>query len=71
MTTSEPLSAQAEAGNVFVLRGPWNDAWFAELEAFPEGKHDDRVDSTSRAFNHLVSQPMPQTPIGPKVFTNG
>ena len=48
------FSAQAEAGNVAVLRGAWNEAWFAGLEAFPDGRHDDDADSTSRAFNaHL------------------
>lgn len=45
-----PFSAQAEAGNVDVLRGPWNDAWFTALEGFPVAKHDDDADSTSRAF---------------------
>ena len=50
-----PFSAQAEAGNVFVLRGGWNEAWFEALEAFPDGRHDDDADSTSRAFNaHLA-----------------
>lgn len=48
------FSAQAEAGNVFVLRGPWNERWFAELEGFPDGSHDDDADSTSRAFNALI-----------------
>lgn len=48
-----PFSAQAEAGNVDVLRGAWNEAWFSALEGFPEGAHDDDVDSTSRAFNAL------------------
>ena len=50
-----PFSAQAEAGNVDVLRGPWNEVWFTELEGFPEGKHDDDADSTSRAFNTLAA----------------
>lgn len=50
------FSAQAEAGNVFVLRGPWNTTWFDELEGFPEGVHDDDADSTSRAFNELVGR---------------
>ncbi len=45
-----PFSAQAEAGNVHVLRGPWNEAWFAALEAFPTAPHDDDADATSRAF---------------------
>ncbi len=46
-----PFSAQCEAGRVHVLRGEWNEGWFAALEAFPEGRHDDDADSTSRAFN--------------------
>jgi predicted phage terminase large subunit-like protein len=50
------FSAQAEAGNVLVLRAPWNDIWFSELEGFPEGGHDDDADSTSRAFHALQKQ---------------
>jgi predicted phage terminase large subunit-like protein len=49
-----PFSAQAEAGNVHVLRGDWNEAWFNALEAFPEGRHDDDADATSRAFNSFL-----------------
>lgn len=48
-----PFSAQCEAGNVDVLRGPWNEGWFTELEAFPDAAHDDDADSTARAFNTL------------------
>lgn len=48
-----PFSAQAEAGNVLVVRGDWNQTWFSQLEAFPDGIHDDDADSTSRAFNAL------------------
>lgn len=50
VTRFGPFSAQAEAGNVHVLRGPWNEAWLASLEAFPTAPHDDDVDATSRAF---------------------
>src|SRR6185312_8919067 len=50
------FSAQAEAGNVYVLRGPWNEDWFTALEAFPDAKHDDDADSTSRAFSGFVMQ---------------
>jgi predicted phage terminase large subunit-like protein len=46
-----PFSAQAEAGNIHVLRGAWNDAWFASLEGFPTASHDDDADATSRAFS--------------------
>lgn len=55
ITRFSPFSAQAEAGNVMVLRGAWNDEWFDELEAFPEAEKDDQVDSTSRAYNQLLN----------------
>lgn len=54
VTRFSPFSAQAEAGNVLVLRGEWNERWFQMLEGFPELPHDDEVDATSRAF-HLVA----------------
>lgn len=50
ITRFSPFSAQCEAGNVDVLRGPWNEGWFTALEGFPVAKHDDDADSTSRAF---------------------
>lgn len=53
-TRANPLSAQAEAGNVDVLEGDWNDAFFDELCVFPNGEHDDQVDGASRAFNTLA-----------------
>ncbi|RWB67559.1 phage terminase large subunit [Mesorhizobium sp.] len=56
ITRFNAFSAQAEAGNVLVLRGPWNTIWFNELEGFPEGAHDDDADSTSRAFNALTAR---------------
>lgn len=50
VTRFGPFSAQAEAGNVDVLRGDWNERWFGALEGFPVAKHDDEADATSRAF---------------------
>lgn len=55
ITRFSPFSAQAEAGNVLVLRAPWNETWFSSLEGFPEAVHDDDADSTSRAFSALLS----------------
>ncbi|WP_234841453.1 phage terminase large subunit [Sinorhizobium meliloti] len=60
VTRFSPFSAQAEAGNVLVLRGPWNEAWFSSPEGFPEAARDDDADSTSRAFNALLL-PQPTT----------
>jgi predicted phage terminase large subunit-like protein len=48
-----PVSAQAKAGNVKVLRGSWNDVWFSSLEAFPEAAHDDDADSLAGAHRML------------------
>jgi len=50
ITRASPVSAQAEAGNIRVLRAPWNEDFFRELENFPEGSHDDIVDALSGAF---------------------
>lgn len=53
LTRAKPVSAQCEAGNIKVLRAPWNESFFQELENFPEGAHDDIVDVLSGAFNEL------------------
>jgi len=52
-----PLAAQVNAGNVFLLRGPWNKQFMAELAEFDHGKHDDQVDSADGAFNIETGQP--------------
>lgn len=56
VTRAGGLSAQCEAGNVYILKGHWNEELLEELEAFPtEGVHDDYVDAAAEAFNHLAS----------------
>ena len=54
VTRALPVSSQCEAGNVKILRASWNDIFFRELENFPQGKHDDIVDSLSGAFNMIL-----------------
>lgn len=54
---AEPLAAQAQAGNVKLVRGQWNAAFLAEIAAFPMGKYKDQVDAASGAFNRLALQP--------------
>jgi len=56
---AQPVSAQAEAGNVKLVRGPWNETFIQELEAFPEGSHDDQVDGLSCGFNAILTMPGP------------
>lgn len=53
MTRAMPLLAQAEAGNVSILRANWNAPFLDELTAFPAGEHDDQVDAAAHAFNFL------------------
>lgn len=53
-TRAKPVSSQAEAGNVKIVRGKWNDAFLRELENFPKGEHDDQVDALSGAYNALT-----------------
>lgn len=53
VTRSEALAAQAEAGNVDLLEGDWNEAFLNEMCSFPYGAHDDQVDAASRAFSKL------------------
>lgn len=55
VTRAKPVSAQCEAGNIKVLRAPWNIEFFNELENFPDAAHDDIVDTLSGAFNALAS----------------
>jgi hypothetical protein len=54
-TRAKPISAQAEACNVKVVRGPWNDLFLRESEAFPAGRFDDGVDALSGARELLRS----------------
>lgn len=46
-------SSLAEQGLLKIVRGPWNDWYLADLEAFPDAKHDDTADATSDGINHV------------------
>lgn len=50
-----PYAAQAKAGNVKLVRGPWNEPYVRELHAFPtKGVPDDQVDASSTVFQALT-----------------
>lgn len=55
---ADGLSAQAEAGNLFLVRGAWNTTYIDELTLFPLGQFDDQVDATSGAYMNLNETPM-------------
>lgn len=54
LTRALPISAQAEAGNVYVIEGEWNKAFIDECALFPNGKYKDQVDALSRAHAELL-----------------
>jgi predicted phage terminase large subunit-like protein len=54
-TRAEPFAAQCEAGNVQIVRGPWNDLYLDELCLFPGGSFKDQVDASSGAFGRLAA----------------
>ncbi|ACL58466.1 phage terminase large subunit [Methylobacterium nodulans] len=54
VTRAEPVSAQAEAGNIVLVEGAWNDAFLDEVASFPNGAFKDQVDALSRAFGEVA-----------------
>ena len=69
-------SAKIEAGHVHLpSKAPWLDTFMLELLGFPNGRHDDQVDSVSQFLtwaslrNMLDSQIL--VGLGPKVFRDG
>lgn len=55
VTRASSLSSQAEAGRVLLVRAAWNGPFLDELEAFPNGSHDDQVDAAAGAFHFLAA----------------
>jgi predicted phage terminase large subunit-like protein len=52
---AEPIAAQINVGNVYLLKADWNKNFIDELRQFPLGKHDDQVDCLSDAFNNIFN----------------
>lgn len=53
---AQPLAAAAEAGNVRLVKGPWNAGLLDELASFPTGAHDDQVDALAGAQKMLANR---------------
>lgn len=53
----QPMGAQAEAGNIKLVRGPWNEDFLRELHNADgsEKVHDDLADAAAGAFNKLAT----------------
>lgn len=60
---ARPLSVAAENGLLWLVRGDWCAAFIDECVAFPAVKHDDRVDSASKALQRIQARlrlPLPR-----------
>lgn len=57
-----PFAAQAEAGNVRLVAGAWNEAFIDELCAIPNGRYRDQADAVAAGFNRLME--LIETPSG-------
>lgn len=64
VTRAEPVSAQAEAGNIKIVKADWNEPFLAELTGFPNGRYKDQVDALSRAFHDLGEDIPAVGPVG-------
>lgn len=51
-----PFIRQAEAGNVKLVRGAWNEAYLDEITRVPLAGHDDQWDTGAAGFNFLTSR---------------
>jgi predicted phage terminase large subunit-like protein len=52
-TRNSPFIAQCQQRRVKLIQGSWIENFLSEIEVFPEGFHDDQVDSSAGAFNYL------------------
>lgn len=53
-------SPKVEAGRVTLVRGTWNDRFVSQLEAFPNGEHDEYCDIIGYAVEHYFGQVKPK-----------
>lgn len=54
VTRAQPWASQVNSGNVFLLRGAWNDDFVSEHTYFPNANVKDIVDACSGAFAELA-----------------
>lgn len=57
LVRARPFVRAAEAGNVSLVRGPWNSVWLDVVCLVPFGPHDDDLDAAAGALNELASMP--------------
>lgn len=50
---AQPFIAAAESGKVYLLEGPWNEAFITEFERFPNSANDDQMDTSAAGYTFL------------------
>ena len=53
---AQPLLAACEAGRLCMVDAPWNQALRDELNAFPEGVHDDQIVACAQGYTRLIGK---------------
>lgn len=53
---ADPLAAQVEIQNVYLVRGHWNAAFINEASLFPNGAYKDQIDAATRCYGCLISK---------------
>jgi predicted phage terminase large subunit-like protein len=70
VTRAGPVAAQVEAGNIKLLRAPWNTAFLDEIEQFPNGAHDDQcLAEGSLILTDIGEIPIERISSGDRVLT--
>jgi len=54
---ADPLRPLFEAGNVYIIKAPWNQAFINECALFPNGVHDDMVDCLAMLYHVFKKKP--------------
>jgi predicted phage terminase large subunit-like protein len=66
---AEPFAAQVALGNVYLLRGSWNNAYINELALGFASQFLDQIDASSRAYAYLLTKKVRKVPSAPEVIT--
>jgi predicted phage terminase large subunit-like protein len=56
LTRAQPFLAAAEAGNIYLIKGHWNQLFIDEFKDFPGGGHDDQIDTASVGYTKLAGR---------------
>lgn len=65
---ADPLAAQVNSGNVYIVDTPDGWALKEEMRVFPNGKHDDLIDASADAFKEIVTHGRGHGPRKKRVF---